>query len=95
MGSIEGEEILQCSDSRDQGGQPTTEDRMMKGYPRLGEYRQLSKRTGSVCALCSEQATFRQFIEYPYMRGDDEAVKVCREHKKARYLSELTERITQ
>ena len=68
---------------------------MMKGYPRFGEYRQLSKRTGSVCALCDEQATHKQFIEYSYMRGDDEAVKVCREHKKARYLSELTERIPQ
>lgn len=49
-------------------------------YPRIGESRK--GKHGGKCSACGKRGEFRVDIEVSYMRGDDEVVWACDEHRK-------------
>ena len=56
-------------------------------YPRFDSARNLSPKTTSICNAidCTKQATRRVFIQFDYMRGNDECVLSCDDHYKNAY----------
>lgn len=53
----------------------------MKKYPRIGSVSKGKPNTGAKCK-CGKQGLFFVEIQYNYMRGDDDVVRACHEHKK-------------
>jgi hypothetical protein len=51
-----------------------------------GERRKHKPNTGLKCAICGEQAKWRQFIKSGWFRGDDEHVDTCDEHWKQKHI---------
>ncbi|MFO1465831.1 MAG: hypothetical protein U1F35_05230 [Steroidobacteraceae bacterium] len=51
-------------------------------YPRFDSDRKLPENTASICDVigCNEQAKKTVFIQFSYMRGEDECVKLCAPH---------------
>lgn len=53
-------------------------------YPQFDSMRELSPNTSSICQAsgCQAQATKVVFMQFSYMRGEDECVRCCDEHAK-------------
>ncbi|HHL35191.1 MAG TPA: hypothetical protein ENJ30_12580 [Desulfobulbaceae bacterium] len=62
---------------------------MEKTYPRIVGYRRRPKADkdggkgyGKPCVMCGKNTCGEKWVQYSYMRGDDETVRVCAEHWK-------------
>lgn len=53
---------------------------MRNSYPRKGHGRKVTPAAGALCCACHELATATVWVEFSYMRGDDEAMPVCARH---------------
>jgi len=49
-------------------------------YPRCGKSGAFKKFTSTSCVLCTKPATNYIFVEYWFMRGDDEKYHTCDVH---------------
>lgn len=49
-------------------------------YPQLDSIR--GKRAGKPCACCGKPDTAVAWVQWSYMRGEDEDYPVCDEHRK-------------
>lgn len=59
----------------------------MNKYPRIRTVHKKPKNTAAKCK-CGAVAKFKTEIEYNYMRGDDDFLWSCEDHKKdIKYLS--------
>lgn len=54
---------------------------MAKTYPAISNTSKRDRNTQAKCP-CGKVAKFMTFIQFNYMRGDDEGVWSCEEHKK-------------
>lgn len=53
-----------------------------RDYPRVGGGRPVPAVVlGSVCCACAEPAAARVWVQWSYMRGEDEAEPVCKRHQ--------------
>jgi hypothetical protein len=57
---------------------------MAKSYPRIGNIKKYPKNwtRGKGHCRCGNEGTHTITIEYTYMRGDDDVVAACNEHKQ-------------
>ena len=60
-----------------------------KTYPRIEGRRRLpkkdldgSKNYGKPCVVCGVNTCGEKWVQYSYMRGEDETVRVCADHWK-------------
>jgi hypothetical protein len=63
---------------------------MAKKYPRIEGHRRKpnperdgSKNYGKPCVICGTGTCGEKWVQFTYMRGEDETVRVCSEHWKA------------
>ena len=55
---------------------------MSKKYPRISATNKFKTPPGTTCEYCDNKSTHNIWVEYSYMRGDDEKYHVCEDHLK-------------